>query len=529
MRVPSSLFLSFPPQQKPIPDLLSDRGCLIMAICIAFVTATRRGNILSDEKPPKAESNTIINMIVWLAFGLTLFFVMITTFQRLLLIQQDVDRDALSIPVQRVPGSDNQAESSAEIVDAAEVLERAEDTVDSVSLLLSFLEGASVLLAVGLGAASIYGIRQSNQLRAELEEEARDIRADVREELSRIREDMRERRVEEEDSRREIGEFRSIFNEINRLMPKLTQISQMEDMSGELDKARHSLENTIRNIAKLLQADQEFRVRNFDEAYTFIQQVLDQEPDNPLALYLAGWVETHNIKGAAELGLQHLAQLIEQERGWPTAIAAYGVALRRKAMRMNNGQRFDKGLMEQAHGHLRVALGMSPLLVDFNQESFWGPLGGLLRDMDKIDDAIEAYQQALRVTPGSSYPQGNLASLLLRKAQGDESFENDALQAHRDTIKLAHGELAVKPNDYFLLMDLAMSHSILGRVDARNLEEARHNLDAALQMGPSEEHLKVSLRGWENLARFLPRRPQWRAVGNFIEEAIQTMDRVIEG
>ncbi|MBN2471251.1 MAG: hypothetical protein JXN59_11045, partial [Anaerolineae bacterium] len=40
-------------------------------------------------------------------------------------------------------------------------LERANDAVSAVEMVLSFLEGASVLIGLGFGAAALYGIRNT--------------------------------------------------------------------------------------------------------------------------------------------------------------------------------------------------------------------------------------------------------------------------------------------------------------------------------------------------------------------------------
>lgn len=47
------------------------------------------------------------------------------------------------------------------------ILARAEDAVRSAELILSFLEGASVLVTVAIGAAAVYGIQKTNELRAD--------------------------------------------------------------------------------------------------------------------------------------------------------------------------------------------------------------------------------------------------------------------------------------------------------------------------------------------------------------------------
>lgn len=453
-----------------------------------------------------------------LGFILALIFAAITTFQRLAIIQEDYNDDPVAIPVQRFPDDPNNAEATPELVDAAAILQRAEDTQDSVDLLLSFLEGASVILVVGLGAAAFFGFRQSNQLRQELEEEL----ARVRAENMQVRKDFDGRRHDLEDL---IDENRRFREQLEEYRPYFQQMSEIGQIRLELTEARSDLGKTINNVGKLIQADQEFRLRNYRVAYRFITEVLEDEPNNPLALYLAGWVEMQHIAGKTQDGVNHLERLLQLDSNWPSAIAAYGVALRRLSMEAD-GEGYDASMMTLAHSYLLKALSMDDDLVDFNTESFWGPLGGLMRDMGKIDDAIDYYRRALRVTPGSSYPQGNLASLLLFKAREDTTYEQEALNAFEHTIELATAELATKPNDHFLLMDLSMAHAVLGYVDPRNLQRAEAHLNQTLAMLPSDQHLSVSYRGWEKLIEYLPRRREWGTVREFITNAMARVSEV---
>ncbi len=457
----------------------------------------------------------ILLTIALLMLLLLAVFAGYTTYQRLSIIQDDIDNNAISIPVERVASDPDSAVATEEVVNAAVILERAQDATDSVNLLLSFLEGASVLIAVGLGAAAFYGIRQSNQLRTELIDEYNIMRDQIAQQQADDRQKLEDKLAELEEQR---AELEKIFDLIMEYEPKLRMLESLQELRQELNNTSDDLKQTIDNVSMLLQADQEFRLRNHREAYRFIRKVLEHDPDNPLALYMAGWLETHFISGEEEQGIRHLEELLRIAPNWPSANAVYGVALRRKGMRSTS---IDEDTLRKAEGYLLIALGENPRLVDYNQESYWGPLGGLRRDMGRLDEAIEAYRNALRVTPGSSYPQGNLATLLLQKAQQDHNREAEALEAFQETIKLAQGELGSKPNDYFLLMDLAQSYTILGRVSRKNFEMAESYLTRALDLVDSVDLLNVSLRGWQKLNLFTPRRVEWNETRAAIQDAIQ--------
>lgn len=389
-------------------------------------------------------------------------------------------------------------------VEAAAVLERADDAVNSVQLILSFLEGASVLVAVAIGGAAIYGFRQTQELRKEFDDNWALLEA-----------------------RRE--EMNTSLAEMKSYKPQLDDLSHLIDT---LDTTRQKLEQTINDVAFLLQADQEFRLRNYPEAYEFSKQALEHDRDNLLALYITGWMETHHIPGKQDDGIKKLEQAVSRATHlglkWPSARAAYGVGLRRKGMSMRkHDAKLAHQLLLQAEGELKGALGVSPELVDFNRESYWGTVGGILRDLEQYPSAIRAYENALTVTSGSSYPQGNLAALLLNAAYHEQDAtkrkqaEQAALDAFKLTDEFARAELAQAPNDFFLLMDIAMANSVLIRNDAKYKKLAKDFFDRAVQKRVSEELLGVSLRGWQFLINSCPEGNQWDEVRQELEARLK--------
>ncbi len=383
--------------------------------------------------------------------------------------------------------------------DARDVLERANDAVNSVSLILSFLEGASVLVGLGFGAATLYGMRSTQETREAL-----------RAETARI-----------EDVRKQID---AQISELQQYRPYLENLA---DLRRELEESRRSLEQTIDNVARLLQADQEFRLKNYDTAYEFAHRVLAQDAENPMALYIAGWLEVQHLRDKLDEGISHLQKVAALEANWPTVRAAYGIGLRRKA-RTASGEERER-LFWQAEGVLMEALARSPRLLDFEGESFWGPIGGIRRELGQIDGAIEAYEKALSITPSSSYPLGALATLYLRKArQAADPTEwlAKALKTFEGTRTAAFGELAQKPNNYYLLMDIAQSSIMLGRQDPANFKQGHDTLAQALMAEVSLNSLETSLRGWHDLLDNCPE--DWADVRENLEQAIATMSRAME-
>lgn len=367
------------------------------------------------------------------------------------------------------------------------VLQRAEDAVSAAELVLAFLEGASVLLALGVGAAAFVGFRQAGRVQDELER---------------------------------LQVFRS---EIDRHLPLLEHLGELKQETHDSIESLHQL---IDSTTLLLQADMEFRLENHQSAYEFVEAVLKDNPDNPLALYMGGWLETHHVE-SDDKGLSKLGRLIEMHPDWPSALAGYGVALRRDARRLSE-RGAPKAHVDSAYYHalscLHRALVKDNALTDVNRESYWGPIGGIYRELGNPKEAKAAYESALKVTPGSSYPQGNIAALSLHDAKADASAEESALRAFKDTVQYATVELSTRPNSYYLIMDLAMAKTILGHLDSASLQDAAVQFEQALAMAQSPGPLGVSLRGWKFLLDGLPERDGWEAVRAQIESAIAQIE-----
>ena len=377
------------------------------------------------------------------------------------------------------------------------ILERAEDAVGAVGLVLSFLEGASVIIGLGFGAVTLYGLRNTQETREEL-----------RAEVDKV-----------EDIRRQLEKQ---LAELERYRPDL---AHLRTLRSDLVQSQTSLEQTIDNVARVLQANQEFTLRNHDTAYMFSEQVLAQDPDNWLALYIAGWLEVHE-RDQLEHGINHLHRAVELERNWPAALAAYGVAVRRKARHTEDPAEKERLFME-AERALLSALAQSPRLMDFNSESFWGAVGGIRLETKRYDSAMEAYENALRITPNSSYPAGNAAALRLRHAKisGDPADMEKALDAFEMTDSAARREQLLNPNDYYLWMDLAQANAVLGQRDSTRFDQAQDMLDKALLVYPSVNVLLTSRRGWQTMLDNCP--DSWGAVRDAIKAALDRLDTVI--
>jgi tetratricopeptide (TPR) repeat protein len=348
-------------------------------------------------------------------------------------------------------------------------------------------------VVLGLGAAAIFGYRSSQEFREELNKELEKV-TDAREKMEALHQ-----RVQEE--RNEVEKLRG---ELSNLTPNLVPI-----------------------FVDLLQASQELSLKNYQEAYRFVTNVLRQDPYNIQALYVAGWLELQYIPGKLTDGLTHLESAMQRDPDSLSIQAAYGVGLRRKALQTTPPDE-RQALFDKAEKQLTQALEKNPNLIDLNRESFWGPVGGIQRDTNRIDEAIKSYERALQVTPGSSYPMGNLATLYLQRAYqqpDDPALLEKALGAFERVDEFARAELAFMPKDYFLMMDLAMANAILGVRDPHYFQVSAEWLQAALLMDSSQGMLSVSLKGWQRLDNFCP--DHWVEVKQHLDTAIRQIQETI--
>ena len=408
------------------------------------------------------------------------------------------DDERASLPTTELPPATvlyaAEADQATVIARAEQALRDADRATAMANQVLSFLEGASVLVALALGAAAIYGFRNAQEVRRDLREEIEEIKI-MRGEMER-------------------------YGDHLRLLPE--RMDRLDAMEATVTDALRDMQPVF---VALLQSNHELQLRNYEMAYAAVMRALERDPDNPMALYIAGWLEFQYIPGQQERGAEHLRQALKVQPDWPSAMAAYGVVLRRQAMRATGSRRDD--LFNQAEGHLRQALGLNPNLIDLNRESLWGPVAGILRDTGKFDRAIEAYEQACRVTPGSSYPRGNLAALYLRRGNDDPDspWRKKALETFSRTEKAAEAELSLVPNDYFHVMDLAMSRMVLGQDDPAMFDFAFETLNDALDMRPAPEMLGVSRRGWQNLLDYSPQ--DWTTLRENLRRAANQIDRAL--
>jgi hypothetical protein len=445
-----------------------------------------------------APDSKAVRNIVYAAAIVIVFLAIATMGVRLyLLIDSDTEVEPLPALATAEPGDGNAAAQaalqSAEQArqDANDALDRANETTSTLELLLSFLEGAAVLAGLALGATAYFGFRNSQEMRKELEDEVNEAKQQSKDLQAQLDGKMKEADQHMSDLSRRMQELDGLENRFLR---------GLERIDGFDAKIIQTQTDVLSISGELIRAQQELNLSNYISAHQTALRILKLDPNNLQALYIAGWLELQYIPGSLDDGVQRLREVLRLQPDWPDAQAALGVGLRRKAKKSSENARRD--LFNESNGYLLQALGQNHGLLDLNRESFWGPMAGNARDAGDIERAIAYYEEALKVTPGSSYPWGNLAGLYLEQKRPETTI----LKTFESTLQSAQMELSFNPRDYYNMMDIAMAATMLGHDDSKQFDYADRMLDTALSLDDvTDEVLCVSLQGgWQRLAAHCP-------------------------
>lgn len=222
-----------------------------------------------------------------------------------------------------------------------------------------------------------------------------------------------------------------------------------------------TVEREVAVLSLQLLAEQQVRAHNNDTAIATLQRALAIDETDHATNYLLGYLYTQRKE--LDLAIEHLQRALAKEPDFTPAIAALGLALRRKGdgLTAPDQQAERQRLWEQAEARLKEALARDPRLTDAEGESYYGTLGGLYRRQDRLYAALDAYERAHQVTPHSSYPLINLASL--HKRLGNDA---EAENYFREVVQRALWQLDDDPRDNWTRCDLAQAYLVLGQHEA---------------------------------------------------------------
>lgn len=282
------------------------------------------------------------------------------------------------------------------------------------------------------------------------------------------------------------------FVGINRLSQAQNELTaakerfekEMQEKTDELQKVRQALidsaeaqrqnaSNANLALSLLTLGERQYRSQDFAGALETYRRALELDPNSLITHYRLGYVYVQS--GVLDKAEFHLNRALEIEREFAPALAALGYVYRRIGEKMARGVDRDE-ILNKAENLLLRGLKLQPKLVDDDNESWWGSLGGLYRRRGQTDEAISAYERAAEVTPQSSYAYSNLALLYLHRENRDKM-----LKTYQRVEQLAYGETLAEIDNYWANADLLVARLALGKV-----AEAEPVLATVLEIAPKD-------------------------------------------
>ncbi|MDX2141021.1 MAG: tetratricopeptide repeat protein [Chloroflexota bacterium] len=251
---------------------------------------------------------------------------------------------------------------------------------------------------------------------------------------------------------------------------------QAQQQSLRIEQERRNVEAAVSNatlaLALLPLGERQYKAQDYDGALDTYKRALALDDQNPVTHLRLGYVSTQ--AGKLEEARQYLTKALQIDPQLTPAIAALGYVYRRIGENMAQGIERDEMLL-LAESKLIEALKMSPKLVDDDGESWWGSLGGLYRRRGQIEQAINAYEKAAKVTPHSSYPFSNLALLYMQAGNSQKM-----MQTYKRVERLAKGETQAEIDNYWAYSDMLAS-----QLAQSKMNEIDDSLQSVLETAPA--------------------------------------------
>jgi tetratricopeptide (TPR) repeat protein len=348
--------------------------------------------------------------------------------------------------------------------EAQAILERANDTASFMGNLLNFLD--AMFGAISLALVAVAWVLRGmilDQLDA------------VREFSARTEEQLKQRGEHLEQLEKTLSE------ELRRIIQQ----------TGEnIEEVKKEGRDAFRVLRLQLLAEQQVRAHNIDTAIDTLLTAHKLDPNDHATNYLLGYLYTSRKE--IEKAIEFLEHALALEPEFTPGIAALGLALRRKGDSLTDPARFEERdhYWAQAEADLHEALSRDPRLTDADGQSYFGTLGGLYRRQKRYYAALDAYERAHEVTPDSSYPIINLATI-----HAQQGNKKEAAYYFEQVVKQAALQLDDDPRDAWTRCDLAQARLVLGYPD-----EALKELQTVVDQGPERGVLETVFDGLKFLA-----------------------------
>ncbi len=377
------------------------------------------------------------------------------------------------------------------------VLERANDAVNSAELVLSFLEGASVIITIAIAAAAVVGLSSINELREAIDETENELLERVEEAEARLL--VRER---------QLANMEDLLAEAEARIDRVVN-ERLQQVYADTESARR--QSTA--LAHHTLAEQLLHEKNIDAALNACKEAHKLDPENYANNYLYGMILLE--KGDFNEAIVRLEESQAVKADFTPATAALGLANRR-AGDLVDDRRQRNELYNIAEARLLEAMEREPALLTYDGESYYGTLGSLYRRQGRIGDALDSYRRAAEVTPRRSYPFVNLAMLYMSQEEG-QLLDQNLIIAERNAAR----RFADTPTDYWALYDLGMIALVRGEMD-----QSRQFFQDAIEVTPASVSVYYSVVArLEFLESVVPELPGLKEIMSLLDTQIQRIGR----
>lgn len=412
-----------------------------------------------------------------------------------------------------------QIEADRTLQETRMIAERADSASNSADSILSFIEGGSILIAALLAISAIAFGSSLADVRSRLDKSIEDASTRLQtsenrmEELTKHMQKQLHDGVEADHRRQEESErrFAELTHKIEEALVRTEGATGnlLQIVDEAIKDAKKEAESSFRVLSLLLLAEQQVRANNRETAIATLEEAIKLDPNNQTTNYLLGYLYVGRKR--FEKAVEHLERALKIDPNFAPALAAMGLA----QSRMANQEQDDfsrNQLRAQAEINLTKALSSDPGLIDADNESYFGTLGGIYRRQGRLDEALKMYESAVNVTPNNSYPVGNLA-MLYKKL----NHEENAQTMYERVIEIAESILDDRPGDVWARLDYAQGLLVKGQTK-KALDQYRNVIDRLNEPSALESALG-GLRFLENTAVPI----------DSLEAAMQLLQNAIEG
>jgi tetratricopeptide (TPR) repeat protein len=209
-----------------------------------------------------------------------------------------------------------------------------------------------------------------------------------------------------------------VNQQVNALQSRITEANdKLQAFDQVQDETIKKIESSSRALLYLVIGNRLLVQLKFSAAIDIFQKAKQLQPDDAQVNYMLG--ETYRKIKLYDEAISCLETAIAADKEFALAHFELGMAYRSQADKLYVGpalkQQHDEDYVK-AIEHLKEAIRLLP-----DDEENIATLGGTYRRYGKYQDALDCYNQALKLKPDSSYALGNIALLSWHEGRLDDS------------------------------------------------------------------------------------------------------------